>query len=218
MLNMLMRWLSLIGLVLGIGLTPLSTWALSLAEIDSGTLSALTGSPVDALSTTYDFIPEVTGGDGVVTSQVFAGAGAAAGNFVYVYSIELYPTPPASVGAVWGMRWSFNEMPVDVVGIGESFFVGDDGGTVAPVAASWSDGELQVAFIPAIGNGDLSHAFGFVSPNAPDVTIANLIDSGAIGGTAAVLSNGTLVPEPSAALVFGIGLLIVAPAVSRWRR
>ena len=215
---MLIRWPSLIALVLCVGLTPLSTQALSLAEIDSGTLSALTGSPVDSLSTTYDFLPEVSGGDGVVTSQVFHGAGAAAGDFVYVYSIELYATPPASVGAVWGMSWSFSEMPVDVAGIGESFFVGDDGGAVAPVVTFWSDGELEVIFIPAIGNGDVSHAFGFVSPNAPDVSIASLIDSGAIGGTAAVLSNGAPVPEPSSALVFGIGLLIVAPAVSRWRR
>ena len=215
---MLMRWPSLIALVLFVGLTPLSTRALSLAEIDTGTLDALTGSLVDSLSTTYDFVPEVNGGDGVVTSQVFQGAGAAAGDFVYVYSIELYATPPASVGAIWGMDWSFSETPVDVAGVGESFFVGDDGGAVAPVDTSWSDGELQVVFIPAIGNGELSHAFGFVSPNAPGVTTASLIDSGAVGGTAAVLSNGALVPEPSSALVFGVGLLIVVPAVSRWRR
>jgi hypothetical protein len=215
---MLMRWASLIALVLCVGLAPLSTRALSLAEIDGGTLDALTGSLVDSLATPYDFMPEVTGGDGVVTSQVFDGAGAAAGSFVYLYSIELYPTPPASVGAVWGMRWSFSETPLDVAGVGESFFVGDDGGTVDPVGVSWSDGELLVTFIPAIGNGDLTHAFGFVSPNAPAVAIAQLIDSGAIGGTALVLSNGAPVPEPSAALVFGVGLLIVAPAVSRWRR
>ncbi len=215
---MLRRLFCTLVLSLSVGFLPSIAQALSLTEIDGGTLDALTGNLVGSLSSTYDFRPEINGGDGVVTSQVFAGTGAAAGNFVYVYQIELYPSPPASVGSVWGMRWDFTAMPVDVAGIGEAFFIGDDAGSLDPMVANWADGRASFVFVPAITNGALSHAFGLVSPNAPAETLAEMIDSGALGGTAPVLSNGAIpMPEPTAALVFGLGLLIVAPAVSRPR-
>lgn len=214
----LRRISQLLLLLAGVAFAPSSSQALSIAEIDGGTLDTLTGSLVGSLSDTFDFRPEVSGGDGVVTTQVFVGTGAAEGNFVYVYQIELFSTPPASVGSVWGMRWFFDEMPVDIPGVGESFFVGDDAGSLDPMIASWVDGVVSFVFIPAITNGTLSHAFGLVSPNAPVEAIAELIDSGAEGGTVSVLSNGiSPVPEPSAALMFGVGLLIAASAVARTR-
>ena len=215
---MLRRLFSTLVLSVSVGLLPSISQALSLTEIDGGTFDTLTGDLVGSLSSTYDFRPEIDGGDGVVTSLVFEGAGAAEGNFVYVYQIELYTTPPASVGSIWGMSWDFTAMPVDVVGVGEAFFIGDGSGTLDPLLANWEDGTASFAFVPAITNGSLSHSFGLVSPNAPAETIAQLIDSGALGGSAPVLLNGAIpMPEPTAALVFGLGLLIVGQAVSRSR-
>jgi hypothetical protein len=198
---------------------PATAGALTLGEIDSAAFDSITGDIVASSSNSFDFLPSVNGGDGLVTSTVYAGTGTADGLYVYSYQIELYPTPPSSVGAVVAMSWEFGEMPVAVDGLEESFFIGDDGGTVAPLAALYEDGEATIYFIPAIGNGEVSNTFGMLSPNAPKLTVAQLTDSGAPGGTVEVFSNGIspTVPEPSAALVFALGFLLVRPLARRAR-
>ena len=165
----------------------------------------------------YDFLPEVFGGDGLVTSTVFQGVGDASGNFVYTYEIELFDAPPASVGAVLGITFEFSSIPVAVAGVGDAFYVTDDSGTHAPDLAFYQEASLTAGFrfVPQITNGRTSHQFGLFSPNAAAETVAQVIDSGARGGESIVLSNGAPqggpnLPEPSAAALFALGFLTIA--------
>lgn len=188
---------------------------LSMGAIDSADFDSITGAEIASLTLEYDFLPLIAGGDGLVTSTVFQGTGAAAGNYVYTYTVSLYGAPPASVGSVVGMTFEFHTMPEFVAGIGDAFYVTDDAGTVSPDMAFYQTSTQTVGFrfIPQIHNDDLSHQFGLFSPNLPAETTAQMIDSGALGGLTTVLSNGVPsnpVPEPSAPLVFALGLLTVA--------
>lgn len=191
-----------------------SAFALSLGAIDSAKFSSITGSEIAHLELEYDFLPEISGGDGLVASTVYEGLGAALGNYVYSYTISLFGAPPASVGSILGMTFAFHSTPVFLEGIGDAYYVTDDAGSVSPDLAFYQASTVTAGFrfIPQVKNDELSHQFGLFSPNLPAETTAQMIDSGALGGVTTVFSNGAAnpVPEPRAALVFALGLLTVA--------
>jgi hypothetical protein len=196
---------------------------LNLTSIDTAGFGSITGAVDSTLTNTYDFIPQITGGDGQITSTVYNGAGAASGSYVYSYSIELYGSNQASVGAVVGLTFHFGSFPSSVGGA-NAFFVDDGSGNKAPDLAFYDDATQTAGFrfIPIIGNGETSLTFGLVSDIAPAATVAQMIDSGATGGTVTILSNGVLppvgsapVPEPAAALVFALGFGAIARRCSQ---
>jgi hypothetical protein len=186
--------------------------ALTISSTDSATLSSVTGTQVGTMTSVYDFDP-VAGGDGTITSTVYEGIGAAEGYYVYTYEIELYDSTQASIGAIVGVTFEFSATPASVTGIGEAFYVSDGTGSIAPDLAIYNETTKTAAFRfdGYIGSGETSYVFGLFSPNAPLASDAQLIDGGALGGTASVLSNGVAaVPEPSAALVFALGFVTIA--------
>jgi hypothetical protein len=205
-----------LGLVVAIASSAQPAAALSLTEIDSTTFDSITGAPIATLTSSFDFSPAAAGGDGTVTSSVYIGTGDAAGNNVYVYSIELFSNPPASVSAVSGISFDFDNAPVTLtLGSGESFdaFYVNDDGAVGPLLASHTGSTARFIFIPEIGNSETSHQFGLVSPSLPNLKVATVLDSGAgLLVQPTVYSNGSAapLPEPHAAVLFGVGLLIVA--------
>jgi hypothetical protein len=146
---------------------------------------------------------------------VYQGIGGASGQYVYTYSIELFDTDTASVGAVIAVTFEFGAMPTVIGGVGDAFYIDDGSGGVAPEMVFYDTGTQTAGFrfVPLIDNGETSLTFGLLSPNAPAETLAQLYDSGATGGQVSVLSNGTpaaSVPEPSAALVFAVGFAAFA--------
>lgn len=190
---------------------------LNLTNIDTAGFGAITGVVDSTLTNSYDFIPEISGGDGQITSTVYNGAGSASGRYVYSYSIELYGSDVASVGAVVGLTFHFGSVPSSIEGF-DAFFVDDGSGSKAPDLAFYDDATQTAGFrfIPVIGNGEMSLTFGLVSDVAPAITVASMIDSGAEGGQVEILSNGVPagsaapVPEPAAALVFALGFGAIA--------
>jgi hypothetical protein len=206
-----------LGFVAATALSAQPAAALSLTGISDATLDSIAGTQIATLTSSFDFAPAVAGGDGTVTSSVFTGVGDAAGNNVYVYSIELFSNPPASISAVSGISFDFDSVPVNLtLGSGESFdafYVTDDGGTVSPLLASHTGSTARFIFIPEIGNSETSHQFGLVSASLPELTVASVLDSGAgIVVQPVVYSNGGTapIPEPHAAVLFAIGSVIVA--------
>jgi hypothetical protein len=200
-----------LGLALVVSATPAA--ALTMGGIDTATFDSIAGSQVATTTNSFDFIPEVNGGDGLVTSTVYEGIGDASGLYVYTYSIELFDANVASVGAVLGMTFEFGVTPMTIDGIGNAFYIDDGSGDVAPDMAFYNATSMTAGFrfIPLIDNGETSLVFGLISPNAPTETLAQLYDSGATGGQVSVLSNGVPpVPEPSAALVFALGFAAFA--------
>jgi hypothetical protein len=187
--------------------------ALPLTGISDSTLAALTGTQVDTLTTAFDFAPTVAGGDGTVSSSVFEGVGDAVGLYVYVYQIDLFDAATSSVSAISGMAFDFTSPEAIASGGGslEAFTVTDDGGSVGPLLASHTGTTARFFFIPEIGNGETSHQFGLFSASLPGTAIATMLDSGAgLVLEPTVLSNGsTPVPEPHAAVLFGVGCVTV---------
>jgi hypothetical protein len=208
--------------VLGLGLLVSATpaAALTLGGIGTSTFDSISGGEFATLTSSYDFIPVVNGGDGQITSTVYTGIGDADGFFVYTYDIELYDIQSASIGAVVAVTFTFHATPVDINGIGDAFYIDDGSGGVAPSLAFYdaTDATAGFVFVPLIGNGETSFKFGLISPNAPAEALAQLYDSGATGGQAVVLSNGvSSLPEPSAALVFALGFAAIARRCSTRR-
>jgi len=202
---------SALGLALVVSAAPAT--ALTIGEIETADFNLLAGNEIATVTNSFDFIPVVNGGDGLVTSTVYEGIGDASGQYVYTYSIELFDADTASVGAVIAMTFEFGATPMTIDGVGDAFYINDGSGGVAPDMAFYDD-TTQAAgfrFIPLIDNGETSLQFGLISPNAPAETLAQLYDSGATGGQVTVLSNGQVpVPEPSAALVFAWGFATLA--------
>jgi hypothetical protein len=203
-------------LAAGLSLLALSSRpasALSLTEISDATLDAFTGTQIDTLTTAFDFAPTVPGGDGTVTSSVFEGVGDAEGLFLFVYQIDLFDEATSSVSAISGMAFDFTTPETIAFGGGslEAFSVTDDGGSVGPLLASHTGTTARFFFIPEIGNDETSHQFGLFSASLPNTVIATMLDSGAgLALEPTVLSNGAApVPEPTAAVLFGVGCLMV---------
>jgi hypothetical protein len=196
------RSVSLVALALAIGLSMLAlssrpASALPLTGISDSTLAALTGAQVDTLTTAFDFVPTVAGGDGTVTSSVFEGVGGALGLYVYVYQIDLFDAATSSVSAISGMAFDFTSPEAISFGGGslEAFTVTDDSGSVGPLLASHTGTTARFFFIPEIGNGETSHQFGLFSASPLEPT---------------VLSNGSIpAPEPHAAVLFAVGCVTV---------
>ena len=188
--------------------------SLNLIGIDTSDFASIAGAMESTMTQSYDFIPQISGGDGQVTSTVYQGIGAANGLFIYTFTIELFDTSVASIGAVVGMTFHFGSYPADVSGIGMAFFVDDGSGNKGPDLAVYDVASETAAFriAPSLNNGETSLTFGLFSQNAPAPAVANLIDSGAQGGDTTVLSNGAAVPvpEPSAPIVFALGMVVVA--------
>lgn len=198
----------LCALVVALVASAAPATALTIGAIDTATFDTIAGAELATTTYSYDFIPEINGGDGLVTSTVYQGIGAASGQYVYTYSIVLFDADTASVGAVVAITFDFGAMPTAVDGIGDAFYIDDGSGGAAPDMAFYNTSTQTAAFrfIPLIRNGETSLQFGLFSPNAPAETLAQLIDSGASGGQVTVLSNGaSAVPEPSAALLFAVG-------------
>ena len=93
----------------------------------------------------------------------------------------------------------------------EAFFVGNDSGLASPsMAYQTPDGQLDFYFQPFILRGQLSHQFGVVSPNAPDLTTALVPDSGLVLAQATVYANGAPpMPEPASVVLLLSGCLVV---------
>jgi hypothetical protein len=188
-----------------------------LDEIDQTAFSGLIGTEVTTpLNNTFDYAPATSGGDGAVYSTVFEGAGSAEGQYVYVYQIDHFAQ--SSEYKSGGMSVDFGTVS-NVDGM-EAFFVGNDGGLAAPsMAYHTPDGQLDFYFQPFIFQGQLSHQFGVVSPNAPHQTTALVLDSGLVLAQADVYANGDPpIPEPGSGVLFLSGCLVVGIYGLRFRR
>lgn len=192
-------------------------FAASLSAIDSSDYASILGAEVDSMTSAIDGI------DGTITSTVYEGTGAASGYYVYTYSIELSDASTSSIDSV---TFKFGSTPVEIAGIGDTFYVDDGSGNVAPTAAYYFQTSETAGFEyeVSIAAGETSLDFGLFSAVAPATTKANLSGEAATGGrrsgrshsatsgTATVLSNGAVVPIPesTAALVFAIGFAAIA--------
>ncbi len=200
--------------LLAIVLLPSAAPALTLGSVTQERFDELTGAELRSAVGTYDFPATVTGGDGLIASTVFSGADVASGANVFSYQIELFESPPSSVAAVVALIFEFDTTPLTVDGI-EAFSVLGSG-NVAPsevrygLAGGLEEGQVAFLFVPEIRNGELSTVFGLVADANPRRVDARVVDSGAPGGDMTVL--GTVIPEPTSALVFGVGLTLVAGA------
>lgn len=206
------------ALTLLLAAAPASATSLMISDISAATLDGLTGAQVGAtLTETFDFEPATGGGDGAITSQVFAGAGALEGNFVYLYQLELFET--ASEDKSSGVTFDFDTMPLAIPGVGEAFYVADGGGDVAPFIADYSGTAVTFIFFPFVQPGQSSFQLGLVSLGAPKTVTATVLDSGAVFGAASVYSNGLApIPEPGASVLFIAGFLTVGIVGLRHQR
>jgi len=190
--------------------------AASLSVIDSSDYASILGTEVDSVTSS------IAGIDGTITSTVYEGTGAASGYYVYTYSIELSDTSTSSIDSV---MFEFGSTPVVISGIGDTFYVDDGSGNVAPTSAYYFQSSETAGFEyeVSIAAGETSLDFGLFSAVAPAPTQAELSGqtssagrksgrtSATASGTASVLSNGVApVPEPTSALVFAIGFAAIA--------
>ncbi|MBW2280452.1 MAG: hypothetical protein JRG82_06880 [Deltaproteobacteria bacterium] len=191
--------------------SPAAASVLLLGEIDQTTLGSITGAEiVTPLNTAFDYHPSAAPlpGDGTVFSTVFEGAGAAAGQFVYVYQIDHFAT--SSQVKSGGMNVAFGAVS-NVAGIGEAFFVGNDSGVASPFMVFESPGQVDFMFYPFIYAGQLSHQFGLVSPTAPSTVSALVLDSGVVDAYATVYtSSAPPIPEPASQVLLLSGLMVVS--------
>jgi hypothetical protein len=193
-----------------------SASAASLNVIDSADYADILGAEVDSMTSTID------GVDGTITSTVYEGIGAADGYFVYTYQIVLSDSSTSSVDSV---MFEFGSVPANIAGIGDSFYVDDGSGNVAPSSSTYvqSSETAGFEFQVNIGAGETSLEFGLFSEIAPAISGADIGATTASGGrrtsrgptattgTATVLSNGVApVPEPTSAVVFALGFAVVA--------
>ena len=205
-------------LLLLVGSNPAG--ALTIGSLDDSGFAAIVGDPVgDILFSAFDFSPMTPGGDGGVTSAVYEGTGAAAGNYVYTYRIDHFAT--SSEFKISGITFDFGADPIDLPGVGDAFVVDDGGAGVAPTLASYGGGVATFLFFPHLEDGESTLTFGLLSPNAPALEVATILDSGIVFGQPAIWSNGQVptgqTPEPGAALLFGLGFVAVSRTGLRFR-
>jgi hypothetical protein len=163
--------------------------ALSNTGVTGGTLDGWLGAPrTGVIQGGFDFLPSNPGGDGWIRSQVFEGAGAAAGQFVYLYQLRHFPdSSEASIGG-FSFDWG-SEAPASVGGVTSLYTTGASGTAVGfvqpptatvPSNSSQYDGNAAKFLFESANSvlkGDTSLILGLFSPFAPISVVANVLDT-----------------------------------------
>ena len=200
------------ALVTGLSLAaPKEANALLLSNTAKSAAGLIGASVAGPLTSYYDLAPAgvVPPGDGAVTSEVFAGVGAAAGLFAYAYQIS--PTV-LSAAPISGLAFNWQGVASSVGGDTSAY--DSTGGTfpapfvlggTAPVGVDLTGGVLDISFfgakIPAGGDNYVVYLF---SPLPPGIVGSNIKD-GTVTVTDALVYSP--VPIPGAVWLFGTGVL-----------
>lgn len=168
-----------------------ATLTLSNTAVTGGFVDGLLGAPrTGVIQGGYDFLPSNPGGDGWIRSQVFEGAGAAAGQFVYLYQLRHFDTSSENTVGGFSFDWGAGA-PASVGGITSWYattdsattggFVQPSGGASQSSSLSFYDGNAtKFLFLPptaGVAPGDTTLVLGVFSPLAPISVVANVLDT-----------------------------------------
>lgn len=194
-------------------------------------ISVVVGAP---LTDFFDFAPATAPADGEIISAVYAGKGAAAGKYVYVYQIHHYSTSSSPFFDSMSFKAFTTLPPADPLGLAPpgkyfSFYIGPDpninilfgypiGATLTSPKSAFltfdpPNSEYDFNFvdlntgqgIPGKGTAQsYSHIFGYIHDLPPTTVAANIIDAGPDLRKPLVYTPS---PEPAAVGLLMAGLM-----------